>query len=202
MYFDEEDMNVFQTLIYRLAERFPAHERGAQGLYWLGYNIRDNAGKVRVWEDLRKRYDPQTFSWSAGGMSLLYQAYLEADRYAFTLPPQLAETPLVIAVGDARARARVVPLLRPEITDVLAEVRLPEYLERPEPQRVDVRSGVLAPVKGSSVAIVATANRALASARVDGSAVVPQGATVRTAPVDFAVEAPVPGGWLLMTVSQ
>jgi hypothetical protein len=107
---------------------------------------------------------------------------LEADRYAFTLPPQLAETPLVVAVGDARARARVVPLLRPEITDVLAEVRLPEYLERPEPQRVDVRSGVLAPVKGSSVAIVATANRALASARVDGSAVVPQGATVRTAP--------------------
>lgn len=82
MYFDEEDMNVFQSLIYRLADRFPAHERGAQGLYWLGYNIRDNAGKIRVWEDLRRRYDPQAFSWSAGGMSLLYQAYLEADRYA------------------------------------------------------------------------------------------------------------------------
>jgi Tfp pilus assembly protein PilF len=81
MYFDEEDMNVFQTLIYRLADRFPAHERGAQGLYWLGYNIRENAGKVRVWEDLRRRYDPQTYSWSAGGMSLLYQAYLDADRY-------------------------------------------------------------------------------------------------------------------------
>ncbi|MBM3442206.1 MAG: TlpA family protein disulfide reductase [Bacteroidetes bacterium] len=82
MYFDEEDMNVFQTLIYQLADRFPAHERGAQGLYWLGYNIRDNAGKINVWEDLRKRYDPQAFSWSAGGMSLLYQAYLDADRYA------------------------------------------------------------------------------------------------------------------------
>jgi tetratricopeptide (TPR) repeat protein len=64
MYFDEEDMKVFQTLIYRLADRFPAHERGAQGLYWLGYNIRDNAGKIKVWEDLHKRYDPQAFSWS------------------------------------------------------------------------------------------------------------------------------------------
>lgn len=82
MYFDEEDMNVFQALIYKLADRFPSHERGAQGLYWLGYNVKDNAGKIKVWEDLARRYDPQKFSWSAGGMGLLYQAYLDADRYA------------------------------------------------------------------------------------------------------------------------
>ncbi|MFM9024866.1 MAG: hypothetical protein ACKON7_05950, partial [Planctomycetaceae bacterium] len=122
-------------------------------------------------------------------------AALEADRYSFTLPPQLTETPLVLAVGDARARARVVPLLRPEITEVLAEVRLPAYLERPEPQRIDVRSGVLAPVRGSTVAIVATANRALASARVDGSTVAPRGATVHTPPAEATADRAVTIEW-------
>ena len=82
MYFDEEDMNVFRQLIYRLAERFPAHERGAQGLYWLGYGVRDDAGKILVLEDLSRRYDPLKFNWSASGMSLLFNAYLQADRYA------------------------------------------------------------------------------------------------------------------------
>jgi hypothetical protein len=107
-------------------------------------------------------------------------APLATDGYAFSLPPQLAEAPLAVAVGDARARARVVPMLRPEITEVVAEVRLPDYLERPEPQTLDVRSGLIAPVKGSRVALVATANRDLAGARVNGSEVTPAGASVRT----------------------
>lgn len=122
-------------------------------------------------------------------------AELAADSYSFTLPPQLAEAPLSVAVGDARARTRVVPVLRPEITEVVAEVRLPDYLQRPEPQRIDVRSGLLAPVRGSRVSIVATANRELAAARVDGLPVEPAGAVVRTPPAAAGAETKVAIEW-------
>jgi thiol-disulfide isomerase/thioredoxin len=76
MYFDDKDMVRFTNLIYALADRFPAHERGAQGFYWLGYNVKDQQKKIQVLEELRKRYDPTKFNWSASGMSLLYNAYL------------------------------------------------------------------------------------------------------------------------------
>ena len=123
------------------------------------------------------------------------EAALDAEHYAFTLPPQLAETPLAVAVGDARARTRVVPMLRPEITDVVAEVRLPDYLQRPGTQRVDVRSGQLVPVKGSTVSLVATASRDLAAARVDGAAVEPEGAVIRTRPTVAEVDAKLAIEW-------
>jgi len=80
MYFDDKDMAHFKNLIYTLADRFPAHERGAQGLYWLGYNVKDPLGKINILEDLRKRYDPSKFNWSASGMSLLFNAYLNNEQ--------------------------------------------------------------------------------------------------------------------------
>ena len=78
MYFDDKDMVHFTDLIYRLADRFPAHERGAQGFYWLGYNIKDPQKKIQVLEELRKRYNPKKFNWSASGMVQLYNAYLNS----------------------------------------------------------------------------------------------------------------------------
>ena len=80
MYFDDKDMALFKKLIYALADRFPAHERGAQGLYWLGYNVKDPFGKISILEDLKKRYDPSKFNWSAGGMSLLFNAYINNEQ--------------------------------------------------------------------------------------------------------------------------
>ena len=111
------------------------------------------------------------------------QASGDAPSYAFALPPQLEAVPLRLAIGDARARPRLEPLLRPEITAVGAEIHLPGYLGRPEPVVQDVRGGTVTAVVGSTVALEVTASRALAQARMGDIAVAPAGTVVRTPPV-------------------
>ena len=110
-------------------------------------------------------------------------AVRQDDTYAFNLPPQLAPAALAVSVGDVRRRIAVEPMLRPEITAVTAEVVLPGYLERSGTTTQDVRAGAIAPVEGSLVTLVATANRDLAAAEVDGVAVTPSAASVRTLPL-------------------
>ena len=109
---------------------------------------------------------------------------LTADRdgesYTLTLPPQMTEAPLRLAVGDARQAVTLVPTFRPEITGISARVHWPAYLGRPEPITKDARGGTLAVVKGSSVVVTATASRDLAFATIDGASVAPAGATIST----------------------
>ena len=76
-------------------------------------------------------------------------APLQDDRYEFDLPPQIAAGRLEVRIGDARQTVRLKPLLRPELTSIVAEVSLPEYLGRPEQLKKDVRGGSVSLVKGS-----------------------------------------------------
>jgi hypothetical protein len=122
-------------------------------------------------------------------------ASLRDDNYSFDLPPQLAAAPLALAVGDARRKVDILPLVRPEITAIVAEVSLPEYLGRPAPRREDVRGGELSPVKGSSVTITATASRPLAAATVDGAEAPVADAAVRTPPLVAGEPARIEIGW-------
>ena len=110
-------------------------------------------------------------------------ATLVGSRYAFTLPPQLASAPLALAVGDARQRVRIEPMLRPEINVLLAEIRLPAYLGREGVERQEIRGGTLAALVGSTVALEATADRGLAAATFDGKDLQPEGDLIRTPPV-------------------
>ena len=107
---------------------------------------------------------------------------LDGDGYAFEVPPQVEDGPLVIAIGDARQSVRVAAVHRPELEGLEAELHLPDYLQRPAIVRQDIRGGVLAPVKGTKVSIVATANRELATASVGGVACQPDGSVIRTEP--------------------
>jgi hypothetical protein len=59
----------------------------------------------------------------------------------------------------------------------------------------DVRGGTLVPVKGSRVAIVATASRPLAAATVDGLGVAPAGAVVRTAAFEATADRRLTSDW-------
>ena len=105
---------------------------------------------------------------------------LSDASYAFTLPPQLVNTTLWLAVGDARQRVHIEPMFRPEMQAVVAEVTLPEYLQRSKPVVLDVRGGSLSPVKGSRLTLAATANRELSAASVDSQSSSPNGASVTT----------------------
>jgi thiol-disulfide isomerase/thioredoxin len=76
MDFEHTDPAKWRTMLYALAKRYPAHERGAQGLYWLATRSTDPAEKLKVYEQLRAAYPPEKFNWSSSGMSSLYDQYL------------------------------------------------------------------------------------------------------------------------------
>jgi hypothetical protein len=140
------------------------------------------------------RWRPETATARIGRQRPL-AAPLADGRYEFTLPPQLGPATLRLAAGDDRERIRLEPMFRPEIATLEAEIELPKYLERPGIIRQDARGGTLVPVKGSTVSLVATANRDLASATVDGAEVKPEGSCVRTPPRTVDAESRLELSW-------
>jgi thiol-disulfide isomerase/thioredoxin len=81
MDFEHTDPKKWREEIYTVAKRFPDHERGAQGLYWLATRSTDRAEKFKVYEQLIKLYDPLKFSWSSGGASGLFDLYVNEGMY-------------------------------------------------------------------------------------------------------------------------
>ena len=75
---------------------------------------------------------------------------------------------------------RLEPTLRPELSSVTADVKLPDYLGRPQGSKKDVRGGTLSLVKGSKASFAAIATRDLALAKVNREPVTPQGAVMVT----------------------
>ena len=108
---------------------------------------------------------------------------LEGATYRFQIPPQTKDGHLTLRVGDARRSIPVEPKLRPELTEFVAQVQLPTYLERPDIEIKDVRGGVLALVKGSTATLEATATRELAQAILDDRPQRVDGQRITTEPI-------------------
>lgn len=89
MYFDEKDINLFRQKIDALVKKNPEHERGAQGLYWLGVAVKNRDEKIKVYEELLEKYPPEKSNWSFSGMYKLFELYLFEKKY--TAAVQLAE---------------------------------------------------------------------------------------------------------------
>lgn len=98
----------------------------------------------------------------------LVEVARESDTYRFRLPPQTKDVWMELEVGDSLHRVRVEPRPRPALTEVGVEVRLPEYLERPEVLTESLRGGAVRLVEGSRARFLATATRELAAAYLDG----------------------------------
>ena len=62
-----------------VARCFPAHDRGAQALYWLAIDSKKTADKLKYFELLHNSYAPEKFNWSASGMSLYFNILLAED---------------------------------------------------------------------------------------------------------------------------
>lgn len=107
-------------------------------------------------------------------------ARLREGQYTFELPGQIDPAAFTYHVGDLSGALRVVPTLRPELTNLVAKVTLPEYLGRPQGDDKDVRGGTISLVNGSQVSFVATVNRELQAAQVDGAPTTPTGAAIAT----------------------
>ncbi len=123
--------------------------------------------EVRLDENTRWR--PETAQIQiAGGEPIV--AALEDGSYRFDCPPQLADTTAKLSVGDYAQRFAIEPKLRPELTEIVAEIELPSYLEREENLTKDVRGGTGTFVIGSRAKLTAEASRELESATIDGVA--------------------------------
>lgn len=108
--------------------------------------------------------------------------------YHFEVPPQTTPVSIRLRVGDYAQVIRVEPKLRPELIGAVASVRLPGYLERPEPYEQDVRSGALSVVEGSQATISATASRELETASINATTVPVTQATFSSTPIDLGQE--------------
>ena len=108
----------------------------------------------------------------SGAAQYADQAPVMVDRdgaaYRFQLPPQTKDGNVTLRVGDARRSIPVEPKLRPALTELIAKVELPAYLQRSEPQVEDIRGGTLSLLKGSTAVLEATATRDLAEATLNG----------------------------------
>jgi hypothetical protein len=100
--------------------------------------------------------------------------------YTFDFPAQIESGALNLHVGDAKYRIDIQPKLRPELTNIVAKVRLPEYLGQPGVQDHDARGGALGLVKGSRATFIPTINRPLQSAQSNGKTCPPAGASFTT----------------------
>ncbi len=88
---------------------------------------------------------------------------LENDRYHFSFPGQQDPGTIDFRIGDLTHRIRVEPVPRPAVENAVAVVTSPDYLGVPE-RTVDLGSGVVSTVEGSTVRMQLTTNRPLASA--------------------------------------
>lgn len=91
----------------------------------------------------------------------------DGATYQFQLPPQTKDGHLTLRVGDTRRTIPVEPKLRPALTELIAKVELPVYLQRSEPLIEDARGGTLSLLKGSTAVLEATATRELAEATLN-----------------------------------
>lgn len=93
-----------------------------------------------------------------------------SDAYQFDLPPMIQPTKITLRIGDATPTIEVIPTTRPELLAANANLRLPEYLQRPEPQTKDIRSGAMTIVEGTTYSISGKASRELSSVTLDSQA--------------------------------
>ena len=110
-------------------------------------------------------------------------AQLKDGAYEFEIPPQIDDGPMKVRIGDSRQDLLIRPTLRPELTSVAANVRLPKYLQIDKPFERDVRGGSISLVKGSHATFSMTAGRNLLSASVNGQPVKSSGADIMGIPV-------------------
>jgi len=128
------------------------------------------------------RWQPETATLRIGDQPIAI-AKLVDGRYLFNVPPQIAAQDLTLSVGDVLQIAKLNPTLRPELSSVVADVRLPEYLGQPDVRRVDSRGGSVTMVRGSEAVFTATVNRDLKTGQINTEKRKPAGATLASRPV-------------------
>jgi thiol-disulfide isomerase/thioredoxin len=73
----ETDFAKYQELSLAVAHDFPNTERGAQALYWLANRTNNVKDKITFYEQQKKDFPADKFSWTSSGMSEYFNLLLE-----------------------------------------------------------------------------------------------------------------------------
>ena len=100
-----------------------------------------------------------------------YEANNQDGQFRFQLPGQVLSTTIDFAVGDYRSTYLIKPIDRPELTSLVASIKLPEYLGRNGIENFEVRGTTLSVLEGSMLTLSAEATRALSKATINEKSV-------------------------------
>lgn len=142
----------------------------------------DSNLRARLSEDTQ--WSPETGSAYVSGVRV--KANQEDGNYGFVIPPLKDSSKLKVAIGDARKKISVQPEPRPELSSLVASIKLPDYLQRSKPLEKDIRGGVVTMVHGSQVSFVGTATREIAEATANGESIEVDGNSILTSPVSVS----------------
>ena len=112
------------------------------------------------------RWNPVSGSAWIGGHKI--ESKQSDKKFEFALPPFQEAGQIKVRIGDVLKPIKVEPHPRPELVSLTAVVDLPDYLQRTENVRTEIRGGGLSFLTGSNVSLEAGASRPLDSAALDG----------------------------------
>ena len=118
-----------------------------------------------------------------------------SGKFEFSLPPFQENGSIKVRVGDVLKAIKVEPHPRPELVSLAAVVELPEYLQRTENVRTEIRGGGLSFLTGSNVSLEAAASRPLEAALLDGEDVAVEDKLMRTTAIEMTDDRKVELSW-------
>jgi len=99
--YENSDPQKYIALSLDVVKRFPNSERGAQALYWLAFRSSDQKDKIEIYEQLKSKFPPEKFGWSAGAMSNYFDLLLQVNpAKALTLAQFMSH--LKMSVDDTK----------------------------------------------------------------------------------------------------
>ncbi len=119
----------------------------------------------------------------------------QEQRFNFELPPIASNSKVHLRIGDAQKQVLLQPKTRPELIAFDATVQLPQYLQRPETVKRDVRSGTISIVRGSKFQVNGVATRTLGNASMNDVPIETSGSQFVSAPVSIEKNSPLEFSW-------
>ncbi|MFO0943425.1 MAG: hypothetical protein U0930_22040 [Pirellulales bacterium] len=152
---------------------------------------------LRVQLNSTTQSKPKLAHLKIGRLPVLSAPLQPDDSYQFEVPALMETLDASLQVGDYAQSMQFQPHMRPQLSEVMAEVELPSYLQQTTKQQIDVRSGKLVGVEGSRAQIRAVATRELASASHNETALEVSQSNFRTNSIDVNSESqPVDLNWI------
>lgn len=123
-------------------------------------------------------WQPATASAQLG--SFQTTADVDAGTYNFALPGQSQPGPLKIVAGDRMDQIEVIPMTRPELSQITASIIPPAYLQYSDPIQQTSTATRFRALAGSSIQFDLLANREVTNATLDGQQIAVDGQRVLT----------------------